>query len=170
MWKINTSNKNKLEEFRRYLGNVEAFSHDLEEPDSDLITVIQYKASQFEDVLVDDTSLEIEGIEAGVNIKWLLEKMPDFIGRKAIFTCLLGINREGKISIFKGVTEGRIVAEAGNSFGFNNYFLPDGSQKTFGEEIPDEINPRKIAVDHLKSNQSFQQLPILKVWNGKFQK
>ncbi|HVJ64142.1 MAG TPA: non-canonical purine NTP pyrophosphatase [Bdellovibrionota bacterium] len=169
MWKVNTSNASKLAEFRKYLGEVEATPHDLEEPDADLYTVIQYKASQFEGVIVDDTSLEIDGVAAGVNIRWLLETLDQHIGKRAEFTCLLGICRGDQVSIFEGRTRGHIVAPCGDSFGFNNSFLPEGAERTFGEEIPDALNPRKLAIDALLAERPAKVLPSLKTWDGKFQ-
>ncbi|HVJ63625.1 MAG TPA: non-canonical purine NTP pyrophosphatase [Bdellovibrionota bacterium] len=169
MWKVNTSNRDKLREFEKYLGSVSSQTTDLDEPDADLITVIQYKASQFDQVVVDDTSLEIDGVEAGVNIKWLLAELPSLIGRRASFTCLLGIARNSQVEVFRGEVAGTIVSARGDSFGFNNHFLPTGRLKTFGEEIPADLNPRKIAVDRLLSGEAWKTLPLLKTWDGKFQ-
>jgi len=169
MWKVNTSNAGKLAEFRKYLGDVVATPHDLEEPDADLYTVIQYKASQFEDVIVDDTSLEIEGVAAGVNIRWLLETLDEHIGKRAEFVCLLGLRRGDEVKIFEGRQWGTLVAPRGNSFGFSNHFLPVGTTKTFGEARPDALNPRKHAVDRLLLDTPARVLPVLMTWNGKFQ-
>ena len=169
-WKINTSNKGKLEEFRKYLsGTITSMLEDIAEPDSDPLTVIQYKASQFENVIVDDTSLEIEGEDIGVNIKWLMDSLPNFLGKKAVFTCLLGINCGDEVKIYKGLCNGVIVSPKGESFGFNKYFRPDSQNKTFGEFIPDDINPRKIAVDNLLKDYTWVKLPLMKTWKGKFQ-
>lgn len=168
-WKINTSNANKLDEFRRYLGEVESIRLDLQEPNADDLTVIRYKASQFENVLVDDTSLFIEGESVGVNIRWLLDKLPDFIGKRATFVCLLGIRRGNKVEIYEGKTEGTIVPACGDSFGFNNHFLPIGSSKTLGEVIPNEINPRFIAVTNLLNGKPKYIEPLLSNWGGSFQ-
>lgn len=169
MWQVNTSNPNKLAEFEKYLGEVKSISQDIKEPDSDPLTVIQYKASQFENVIVDDVALDIEGEDIGVNIKWYLDNLDQFIGKRASFCCYLGIHRDNQIKIFKGECKGSIVSQRGTSFGFNNFFLPDGEKLTFGELIPDHINPRKIALDHLLNNKPIEQRELLKHWSGAFQ-
>ncbi len=168
-WKVNTSNAGKLEEFERHLGQVEAIKLDLKEPDSDLMTVIRYKASQFENVLVDDTSLAVEGETVGANIRWFLNDLPKFLGKKATFTCLLAICRNGQVEIYTGETSGKIVKPVGQSFGFNNYFLPDGAAQTFGEFIPDHLNPRYLAIMKLKAGRPTRIEQTLKVWLGPFQ-
>lgn len=169
MNKINTSNPDKLAEFKRYLPDIEAIKKDLQEPDSDLITIIRYKASQFEGVLVDDTSLHIAGESVGANIRWLLNDLPKYVGKKATFTCLLAIHRNHQIEIFKGEVRGTIVEPRGNSFGFNNYFLPEGTEKTFGEEIPEQLNPRFLAISQFKQQKPFATEKPLKEWSGPFQ-
>jgi inosine/xanthosine triphosphate pyrophosphatase family protein len=169
-WKVNSSNVNKLEEFGRHLGLVESIKLDLEEPDSDALTVIRYKASQFDEVLVDDTSLFVEGENVGANIRWLLDDLPRHVGKSATFVCLIAIHRNQQVEIFKGEVKGKIVESRGNSFGFNNYFLPEGAQKTFGEYLPDELNPRYLALSQLKAEKPYSLEPPLKVWSGPFQR
>ncbi len=168
-WRINTSHPGKLEEFRRYLGDVEVVRLDLREPDADAVTVARYKASQFDGVLVDDTSLFVEGADVGVNVRWLLERLPEFEGRRATFVCLLAIRRGDRVEIFEGRTSGRLVAARGGSFGFNRHFLPDGNDRTFGEEIPDALNPRYLAVQALLAAAPTRVESPLPTWDGPFQ-
>ena len=168
--KINTSNKNKLNEFQRFLGKqIISETHDLDEPDSDPITVIQYKASQFERILVDDTSLDIEGERVGVNIKWMLDRLHSFIGKKAKFRCLLGIRNKEKVYIFRGAITGTIVEARGESFGFLPHFQPDGGSKTLAEELPDHFNARYFAVKDMIENRPYKICDVLPFWSGKFQ-
>lgn len=168
-WKVNSSNANKLEEFGRHLGPVESIKLDLEEPDAEPLTVIRYKASQFDEVLVDDTSLFVDGEDVGANVRWLLGDLPRYIGKGATFICLIAIRRNQQVEIYKGEVRGKIVEPRGNSFGFNNYFLPDASEKTFGEHLPDDLNPRYLAVLQLKANKPYRIERQLKVWTGPFQ-
>jgi XTP/dITP diphosphohydrolase len=168
--KVNTSNVNKLKEFRNYLGShVISEVADLDEPDSDPVTVIRYKASQFDKVIVDDTSLEVEGEKVGVNVKWMLNQLSNFVGKKAIFRCLLGIRSGNKVYVFKGEIQGTIVPKRGHSFGFLPYFQPDGSIKTLAEDLPDEFNARFFAVEDLIHNRPYLTCDVLPIWNGEFQ-
>ena len=169
-FRVNTANSNKLKEFKRYLGeSVESHSIDVNEPDSDPITVVAYKASQFEGLLIDDTSLDIEGADVGVNVKWLLKTLRDHIGKHAIFRCLLGIKIGSRVYIFKGEIPGRIVEKRGQSFGFLPVFLPDGADKTLAEDLPDHFNARYFAVKQFLANEPFQVCDPILAWDGKFQ-
>lgn len=169
-YKINTSNAGKLAEYKAYLpGAVSSEAMDLREPEADALCIIRYKASQFEDVIVDDVSLEIEGTSISTDIKWHLDRLDEHIGRKARFICYLGICRKNEVHVFVGEVSGKMVAPRGNSFGFNPYFLPDQAKKTLGEEIPPQFNARYHAVQKLLKNQPDFVLEPLTDWNGKFQ-
>jgi len=173
--RINTSSAGKLKEFQKFLGaKIEVVQKDLEEPESDPLTIIRYKASQFQNVLVDDTSLEIEGAHVGVKIKWLLEQLPEYEGKKASFICLLGIARRGKIHIYRGEVNGLVVkprsTSGGDSFGFNPYFQPEGTTKTYAEDKPDTLNARFIAVQNFLSGKAYLVSDCLPHWKGAFQK
>ena len=170
MYKLNTSNKNKLKDYREILGtDIEVMEFDLPEPDTDPMTVIQYKASQFEGVLVDDASLEIEGEDIGVNIKWHLENLPKYIGKNATYTCFIGIKKEGQVFIFKGEVLGEITAPRGEGFGFTPYFLPKNNIKTLAEDRAYNCNARYFAIMNFLENKPTFILPELKNWAGKFQ-
>lgn len=169
-YKVNTSNPVKLIEFRKYLkSEIIVEKKDLDEPDADPITVIQYKASQFNEVLVDDTSLDVEGENVGVNIRWLLKSLPQMAEKKATFVSLIGIRMGEEVHIFKGEVHGKIVAARGKNFGFLPYFLPDGVDKTMGEEIIDEYNARYYAIKNFIEGKPFKILPPLEKWDGNFQ-
>lgn len=169
-WQINTSNPGKLSEFKEFFGaDVEVIQKDLEEPDADPITVVRYKASQFENVIVDDVSLYIEGETVGANIRWLLDQLPKYVGKKAKFVCLIAIKRNNKVEIYEAEQKGEIVAPKGDSYGFNNYFLPDGADKTFGEHKPNHLNPRWAAVQKLLAGRPTQVEEPLLAWTGAFQ-
>ncbi len=169
MWTVNTSNKNKLDEFQKYLNPLKFIHKDIREPDADPLTIIQYKASQFENVIVDDVVLDIENENVGANVKWLLDKLPQMLGQRALFSCYLGLHKQGKIYIYKGECKGLIVEPRGDSFGFNNYFQPEGTSQTFGELVPEALNPRKLAVDNLLIENTYEIRKVLKTWNEAFQ-
>lgn len=170
IWRVNTSNPGKLAEYRKYLGeSIEIIQKDLPEPDADALSIIRYKASQFENVIVDDVSLDIEGEAVGTHIKWQLGNLPIYIGKKACFVCYLGIHRNDKIEIYRGSTEGKIVSSRGDSFGFNPFFLPSGADKTLAEQMTDQVNARKKAIDQLLMGCAWKTEAPLKQWHGPFQ-
>ncbi len=167
---INSSNSFKINEFKRYLGEITVTTQAIQEPDSDAITIIRYKSSQFENVLTDDSSLEIEGESVGANIKWLLSDLPKHIGKKAIFICLLAIKKENVVFIYKGQVKGTIVSSRGKQYGFLSYFQPDGAIKTLAEERPDYYNARFYAIQNFLENKPYTTCSPLYTWQGPFQK
>ncbi|MDB2613949.1 non-canonical purine NTP pyrophosphatase [Chlamydiales bacterium] len=176
VFKINTSNKGKLKEYQRlfskYQMDLKISEIDLDEVDADPITVIAHKASQLEEgILVEDTSLEVDGADIGVNIRWLLDSLDQFENKKAIWTTLLGYRKGNKIYIFKGEVVGTIVyPQMDGGFGFDPYFLPEGSTKTLAAEKPDHHNARALAVENLVNKNCFQIEEAIFDWNGPWQK
>src|SRR5690348_10421029 len=109
---INTSNAKKALEFKRLLASanytasridsIEFKGVDLKEIESTPEMVAGMKAvmasrhHQTSGVLIDDTSLDIEGVpDAGINIRWLLDHDPEkfntYLGKAATFRCILAI-------------------------------------------------------------------------------
>ena len=169
--KLNTSHPRKLAEFKQYLSQgIETDTKDLQEPDSDPITIIRYKASQFDGhVMVDDTSLVIEGENIGANVKWYLNNLSSYIGKKAWFICMLGIKIDGHIHIFRGEVVGRVVERKGESFGFLPHFQPASAEKTLAEELPDKFNARFYALQNFKMKDPYVIAPTLETWSGPWQ-
>lgn len=173
--RLNTSNQGKFKEFERLFGqygvNLMATHIDLLEIDADPLRVIAHKASQLgEDVIVEDTSLEIEGATVGINVRWLLDHLDEYQGRKAIWTVLLAVNKDGKIKIYQGQIKGTIVKSRGSSgFGFDPVFLPEGSKETLAQSKPDDVNARAKAVEAFMKGDVFLEHPVLKSWEGPWQ-
>lgn len=172
--KINSSNRNKIKEYQKYLGNLPYTTLDLPEPDADPYTIVAYKASQFESgTLVEDTVLEIDGEDFGHNIKWLLDDVDKHIGKKAIYEVYIGVKTivDGLmfVACFKGSVSGEIVAPRGNGFGFDPYFKPDGIDKTLGEEKNDVYNARVIAIKRLLSENADKIMSCINEWDGEWQ-
>lgn len=174
-WKLNTSNQGKFEEFKRLFaqgGEILSATHrDLKEIDADALTVITHKASQLEEnILVDDTSLDIEGMDCGIHVRWLLDHLSQYAGRAATFTVLLGHHRGEEIHIYQGSVSGMIVHPEGEGgFGFDPIFLPDGAQETLAKFKPDHLNARALAVEALLNEQIYATRPLLKQWDGPWQ-
>jgi len=131
----------------------------------------------------EDTGLEVKSLngEPGVksaryagdnrsfenNIDKLLSKLANKEDREAQFRTIICLVFNGGEKIFEGICKGTIIAERkGNSgFGYDPVFVPEGSNKTFGEMTMTEKNffsHRKKAIEklttYLKSNSSIQPI------------
>jgi inosine/xanthosine triphosphate pyrophosphatase family protein len=178
-YKLTTSNENKLKEYQRYLPDlVMGQGSDISEVNSDDITVAIYKAMDNGPMTIsEDTSLEVDGHDVGVNIRWLLNNLPKMIGRKSIWKVLIGKNDGEYIEIFEGVVSGVIVEPIGDGFAFDPYFLVDGIGQTLGqlkssENIPEvEYSARAIAVSNLKNDNYIKKVALDSIpeWDGEYQ-
>jgi XTP/dITP diphosphohydrolase len=174
-WKLNSSNKEKLQEFQRlfsqYGSHLIATDSDSDEIVSDPLTVVVHKASQLgEQILIEDTSLEVEGADIGIQIRWMLEHLSDYVGRKAHWTVLLAYQSGNQVFVYRGVVHGTIVSPQGASgFGFDPLFLPEGQQLTLAQSKPDKVNARALAVRELFENRPFAIRPPIFSWEGEWQ-
>ena len=175
MWLLNTSSEGKRKEFQRLFAlhgrQLEVQQIDLPEIDADPMSVVVHKASQLgEDILVEDTSLDIEGACVGVHIRWLLEHLDRYVGRRAQWRTLMAYQHKKQIYIFEGKVSGTIVCRRGeNGFGFDPYFLPDGSTLTLAEAKPDAVNARAKAVEVLIQGRPIAIVPPMTRWDGPWQ-
>lgn len=65
---------------------------DIKEIVADPLSVAIHKASQLGDyVIVEDTSLDIEGEQVGINVKWMMNSLPNFVGKRALWNVYLAI-------------------------------------------------------------------------------
>lgn len=153
-----TGNENKLKEARSILGeDVQSVKIDLLEiQDLDPLTVVIHKAKEAYEklgtaILVEDTSLMIESMNGlpGPFIKWFLEtlknkgiiEMTHPANRKAKAICYVAVFDGKNIIYGKGETEGLIsIEERGQGFGWDAIFIPNGSDKTFGQMSLEEKN------------------------------
>lgn len=174
-WRLNTSNSDKLREFQQLFAahdvELTATRFDLDEIDADPMTVIAHKASQLEEmVLIEDTSLDIEDANVGVNVRWLIDHLDAYIGRTAIWTVLLAYRSGDEIFVFKGEVKGKIVPASGTKgFGFDPIFLPDGAEKTLAESKPNQYNARALVVDALLKGEVFEIGKAIYDWDGPWQ-
>ncbi|MEP6626916.1 MAG: RdgB/HAM1 family non-canonical purine NTP pyrophosphatase [Ginsengibacter sp.] len=123
-----------------------------------------------ENCFSEDTGLEVEALngEPGVksarysgnekdpeaNINKVLDKLKDHENRRAQFKTVICLIINGKQNIFDGICKGAIIAQrkGQSGFGYDPVFVPDGSDKTFGEMNMEEKNifsHRKKAVEKL---------------------
>ncbi|MBA2367735.1 MAG: hypothetical protein H0V82_01770 [Candidatus Protochlamydia sp.] len=175
-WKINTSNINKYEEFKRFFGEhgcrLEATHLDIKEINADPVTVVAHKASQLDEgILVDDTILDVEGGSFGINIRWLLGHLAEYERRKAEWTVLLAFHQGKEVLIYKGSVPGTIVKPRGpEGFGFDPVFLPNGTSNTLAEKKENHFNARALAVKALMDEQIWRVHPVIDKWEGPWQK
>lgn len=88
------------------------------------------------------------------NINKLLNKLKDKTDTSAQFRTVISLIMDNKETLFEGVCPGKIIFEkkGEKGFGYDPVFVPDGSDKTFGEMELDEKNiysHRKKATERL---------------------
>ncbi|MDQ2721527.1 MAG: RdgB/HAM1 family non-canonical purine NTP pyrophosphatase [Bacteroidota bacterium] len=104
-----------------------------------------------ENCFSEDTGLEVDALngEPGVksaryagngrdfenNIDKLLNNLKNKKNNKAHFKTVICLILDGKQNIFDGLCKGTIIAErrGHGGFGYDPVFIPEGSEKTFGE-------------------------------------
>lgn len=172
MIKFITGNKNKFEEVKAVLPDIEQLDIDLPEiQETDARAIIKAKLQealnhQKGEFIVEDTSLYLECLNGlpGPLIKWFLKSMGnnglatlvEKMGNdKAEARTIIGYAKNHEeIYFFEGAVKGRIVALRGDThFGWDPIFLPDGYEKTFAEmgtEEKNKISMRKMAASKLK--------------------
>jgi len=131
----------------------------------------------------EDTGLEVEALngEPGVksaryagenksfddNIHKLLDKMMDQENRKATFRTVISLILDEREHLFEGSCQGKISRErkGAGGFGYDPVFIPEGSDRSFGEMSMAEKNKyshRKKAADKLITFlQQYQQADIV---------
>lgn len=190
---INTSSKGKQQElarlFRGYGKSVGFTEMDLPEIDSDCYQVVAHKASQVpRGVVVEDTSLDVEGESVGVHIKHLLARLvdhlkgsDDLIGRRAIWRVLLAQASEqgDEVMIFQGEVHGKLSlpfchttlsSDAKGGRGpFDPYFSPEGLNCTLSYHKPDSHSARAMAVDAFMHRRVFKAMSRIDHWEGRWQ-
>jgi len=173
---LSTSNQNKIKEFKRMLGNEITIIEgaDIKEVNGTMDEVIIHKAIDAgEDMLVEDTILIIDGKEV-VDIRWnQADKLKN--AKKAQWVVSLGYNSGSFIYVYRGIINGIIVEPLGEGFGFDPYFLPDGSDITLAqleaEGNKDKFSARSMALFYLKhKNYSFiRDIKNTPAWTGTYQ-
>lgn len=170
---LNTSNADKLKEYQRLgLKGLTMTHKDLKEVNADPYTVVVYKAKAIgPNVIIEDTSLDVEGEDVGVNVKWLLNTMDQHVGKRATFRVVIGLMREGHVELYEGAVSGTLVLPQGKGFGFDPNFVPDGSDVSLAINKSDKFNARAIAVRKLLKGQPTRKVPVpAQDWEGDWQK
>jgi len=179
--KLISSNETKLKEFQRIIPSIKIEKGlDLKEVQGTHEEVIIYKSIEAgKGTVVEDTILIINGEEI-VDIKWKISQLKklhfntDTI--KASWQVLLGYNTGDTIEIYKGIVNGIIIPNSiDKGYGFDPYFLPDGSDITLAklekEGNKDLYSARQKALIKLKHFKYYKKIKISDIpkWNGKYQ-
>ncbi len=161
-----TSNRNKFEEVKSVLTDIEQLNIDLIEIQNlDSKEIIKQKLLEALDcvngeVIVEDTSLFLDCLNGlpGPFVKWfknntLVEISEKLGNNKAEAKTIVGYakNKED-MYFFEGSIKGTIVKPRGSlNFGWDPIFMPEGHNLTFAEiKEKNEISMRRIAFNKLK--------------------
>lgn len=167
-----TGNKNKFEEVKSILPEVEQFDIDLPEIQgidakeiikAKLLEALKYKEADF---IVEDTSIYFDCLNGlpGPLAKWfikaigneglfsIVEKMGNY---KAEAKTIIGyVGGKKEIHFFEGMIRGKVISPRGDSgFGWDSIFQPEGFSKSFAEMSQQEknsISMRRVALNKLK--------------------
>lgn len=153
-----TSNPHKAREVEALLGaNVKQIRLALAEIQAgSVVEIVRAKLEAGKDLAppplaVEDVSLEIEALGGfpGPYVKWLIEAAGgDGLGaiaeglstRTATARCVVGIWDGDQTHLAGGAVRGEILTRPRGSreFGWDAWFVPDGSDRTYGEMSPEE--------------------------------
>lgn len=179
-FKLVTSNEKKLREYQQFGLNLQIEKgRDLPEIQSeDPVLVVLHKAKDAGPMhVVEDTSLDVEGFNVGVNVRWLMSEIPKLSGKRATWTVLLGKNDGTSVHVYSGTITGNLVANEQGGFGFDPYFVPDGSTITLSElearggKDDFRFSARKKAAHNLLEDRAIfrQALEDVGEWSGPYQ-
>lgn len=153
-----TGSDEKVSEVERIL-HVKIARQNLDLPEIqsvDIENVVSYKAKfaytmlDEKPVIIEDTGLYFEAWNGlpGALVKWFVEKVGDVgickmmheYSNKNAWAKTVVATYDGKLSIFHGEVRGRIVDKplGDKGFGWDSIFIPNGSDKTFAQMLPQE--------------------------------
>ncbi len=172
-----TQSSDKVVEAERILG-IKLERYELELPEIQAIEVEEvvinkvkyaYDALGGRPVMVEDTGLYIEAWNGlpGALIKWFIKyvgnegiccMMHEFSNKRALAKTVVA-TYDGKVQLFTGEVHGQLasVAMGEGGFGWDRIFIPNGTDRTFGEMSPDEkdkFSMRRLAFEAMASQYS----------------
>ena len=175
---VATTNRNKLEEFRRILPDYEIVGKKLEIEEIQSLdpykvvrhkAIEAFKANDHNPILVEETSLELHGLggRPGTYIKdfceeaemrrMIAERWLSGRDRRALARVLIAFYDGGEVQIREGITAGTIAESLRgmNGFGWDDMFIPEGHARTFAEMsdgLKDDHNMRRKALEALRDD------------------
>lgn len=180
-YRLVTSNQRKLAEFARFGMPLRAEAGaDLPEVDGTKAEVVLHKAiAAGEGRVVEDTSLDVDGVDIGANVRWRLDAIGDLAGRRAVWAVYLGMNTGSAVETYVGEVAGTIVRPDSvpeGAFGFDPYFAPDGAGGLTLAELEargekDRHSARRLAVEALLDRRPVGKVLVADVrpWSGGWQ-
>lgn len=150
-------------DFRILIMKDAGITEDIPEPFDTLEANSKHKAEFLynrlqQDCFAEDTGLEVEALngEPGVksaryagdgrdfeaNIDKLISNLQGNSNRRARFRTVFSLIQNGQLHQFEGICNGTILEKRTGTggFGYDPVFLPDGSDKAFGEMTTEEKN------------------------------
>jgi len=174
---IGTGSPKKVAEYQALLGDGYTYDdqYDLPEVVGDPKTVIIHKAALAykvwgKPVIVEDTTLHIEGmsLEDASNIKWMVDDLPDHVGKKAVERVSIAYADGANVYAYVGRTDGKLVTRRGTKgFAHDFYFMPKGSTKTYAEEK--KVSSRTKAIKKFVADKPDFAVDMPKDWTGDWQ-
>ncbi len=178
---VATGNPHKIQEIRNilpakiHLTDLKQLGHEgeLKETGTTLSENALQKMRQIaypydENVIADDTGLEVEALEGapGVysaryagehasyqdNVEKLLKEMEGVENRNARFRTVIAVSDGPKELLFEGEIKGKIAdsPRGERGFGYDSVFIPEGYEKTFAEMSEEEKNKISHRANALK--------------------
>lgn len=190
--KLTTSNKRKIEEFKRFGLEIPIVENapDLKEVDSDINDVIIFKAiDSGVNNLVEDTVLVIDDEEV-VDIRWKIDELRNKPNAKIFWiTSLAFVDEHGYLYVYRGEIRCELAKALkdnpdsfvvpDDAFGFDPYLCPvvggDVLEQSFYDldkiGRKDDVSPRKMAVESLLDDDFIIRLRANTVpkWTGQYQ-
>jgi len=189
-----SGNENKKKEFSEMIENLNCISsnvdiQEIESQNEELVTIHKLKdivkvnnLDSSKKYFIEDTSLQIEGVQVGTNIKHVLNSLYKYAGHRAVWYVTLATFKDNVISLYQGKVAGIITKQpfGKNGFGFDQHFIPfdmilSGEGKTLAEidkTDKHKYSARYKAVQALKNKQPIKEVKISDIgeWNGSYQK
>ncbi len=159
MFKLVTHNKNKYEEMKKIISDLEMVSMEYAEIQADTLEeVIDFSLDTLSTVIegnfiIDDSGLFIDALGGFPGVysayvfktignEGILKLMTSESNRRAYFKTVIGIRFNGINYKLVGICHGTIsTKESGNNgFGYDPIFVPEGYTKSFAEMSTEEKN------------------------------
>lgn len=115
--------------------------------------------------VVDATSLQIEGVDSSIPLEELIRNIDRYIGKKAVWTVILGENTGRHIRLYQGTVKGQIkepTATYPPGYKFEAHFFPDSLDNSMrnlscnGGKI--NVSPRAMAFKNWQSQHYIQEI------------
>lgn len=170
---LNTTNDKKYEQYLLFGMNFPRTKIEQKEIISDPYTVAIYKAKMAgKNVIVEDTSFDVEEEDIGIHIKYKVNYLDKCIGKKASERILLSVLKDDNyIYVYESLIHGKIEKPKNTQYGwaYEPYFIPEGQIKPLSEYKPNFLNGRKRVSDAFNLNYWKIITTIPEDWTGSWQ-